>query len=1021
VVNGTSGTTPAVFTISLSGPLSDPWTVNYATANGTATAGSDFQAVSGTVTFAPGQTSQTVTVPVLGDATYDVPETFTFQLLGISGAVMTQATGTITSSVPAPSLSVADVTVAPPTTGTTPAVFTVTLSAASGETTTVNYASADGTALAGTDYQSASGTLTFAPGQTSQTVTVTVLAQPTPTSGKTFTLNLSSPSNATLARAQATGTIVTAPITLTATTAGTATDYGGDGTFDQLQVTSSVLTARNVDATYSNTGSPLENRALLEYNVSSIVPSTSSVTFNFGEQFWSTISQYVQVYGFSGSGTLSLADATSPGVFLGAYDPKTGTGAKSLILDRSAVMSLVSSSPYLGIRLVGVRNTETTIAGTSDPSNPPVLVFTPGPAPALPTLSASNFIVNQGYQSNDYRLASFPLNLSQPAPVPVTITYQIVDGTATAGNDYSIANPTGFVTIGAGQVQGFVTVNVLPDNTYEPANESFYLHVTGVTNAALGNAQGQGTLVSTAPLPTVSVLDSYASVTESPTGPRTALFYVLLSNPSDQTISVNYATADMTATAGSDYQPVSGTVTFAPGQIAQAVGVTVVRDPLVEPVEQYALNLSNAVNATLGQNGVGGITSGEHAPVANAGPNQTVNEGATVQLDGSGSSDADGDPLTFVWGFGDGSGATGPKPTHVFADNGTYTVTLSVSDGYNVSTTSLTVTVLNVPPTAAVSGPADAVPGQTRTWTFSASDPSPIDQAAPFTYQINWGDGATQTVVGSGSGVQVAHTFTATGSFSVSATATDKDNGTGSAAGATVTVVSAELQGGDLLVGGTTGDDTITVAPADASGTVDVVVNGQDQGTFVPTGQVVVYGQAGNDLIQVVPLTSGGNVITLSLPVVMFGGDGNDILDARGASGPTVLVGGAGNNTLYGGSGRNILIGGSGSSVLVGGSGDDLLIAGVTSFDANLTALDALLNEWSRSDADYQTRISHLTGSLAGGLNGGFVLNGQTVTSNGGGNDLTGGAGQDWFFAALGGANPDVIRDLEAGEVVSPL
>jgi hypothetical protein len=1022
VVNGTSGTTPAVFNISLSGPVSETVTVNYATSNGTATAGSDYQGVSGTVTFAPGQTSQPVTVPVIGDARYDAPETFTFQLLGMTGAPITQATGTIVSGVPAPSLSVDDVTVAPGTTGTTSAVFTVSLSAASGETTTVNYATADGTALAGTDYQAASGTLTFAPGQTSQTVAVTVLAQSTPTAGKTFTLNLSAPGNASLARAQATGTIVSAPITLSAVTAGTATDYGGSGTFSQLVVTNSVLTARNVDATYSNTGSPLENRALLEYNVSSIVPSAvASVTFNFGEQFWSTISQYVQVYGFAGSGTLSLADATSPGVFLGAYDPKTGTGPHSVTLDRSAVLSLVGSSPYLGLRLVGVRNTETTLAGTADPTNPPVLVFNPGPAPAVPALTASNFIVNQGWQYDDYRQASFPLNLSQPAAVPVTVAYQIADGTATATDDYSIANPTGFVTIPAGQVQGFVTVTLRYDNTYEPVNESFYLNVTGVANASLAKSQGQATVVSTAPLPTVSVLDTYATVSESDSGPTLAGFYVLLSNPSDQTVTVNYSTADLTATVGTDYQPVNGTLTFAPGQTIQNVYVTVNRDPLVEPLEQYALNLSGAVNATLGKNGVGGITSGEHAPMAVAGPNQTANEGAVVAFDGSGSSDADGDPLAFTWNFGDGSGATGPKPTRVFADNGTYTVTLSVSDGFNVTTSSLTVTVLNVPPTAAVSGPADAVPGQSRTWTFSASDPSPVDQAAPFTYQITWGDGSTQTVQGPGSGVQVAHTFAAAGSYGVSATATDKDNGTGPAAGQAVTVVPAELQGGDLLVGGTTGDDTITIQPADASGTVDVVINGQDQGTFVPTGQVVVYGQAGNDLIQVVPLTSGGNVILLNLPVVMFGGDGNDTLDARGVSGPTVLVGGAGSNTLYGGSGRNILIGGSGPSLLVGGSNDDLLIAGVTSFDANLAALVALRSEWARTDADYQTRISHLNGSLPGGLNGGFVLNGSSVTSNGGGNNLTGGLGQDWFFAAVGGANPDVIGDLEPGEQVTPL
>src|SRR5262249_35814949 len=148
------------------------------------------------------------------------------------------------------------------------------------------------------------------------------------------------------------------------------------------------------------------------------------------------------------------------------------------------------------------------------------------------------------------------------------------------------------------------------------------------------------------------------------------------------------------------------------------------------------------------------------------GPNQTANEGSPASFNASGSTDADGDPLTFAWNFGDGGTATGAMPTHTYADNGVYTVTVSVPHGYNVTTGTLTVTVLNVPPTAAVSGPADAVPGQDRIWTFSATDPSTVDQAAGFTYQINWGDGTTQTVTGPASGVQVDHVFTATGSVS---------------------------------------------------------------------------------------------------------------------------------------------------------------------------------------------------------------------------------------------------------------
>src|SRR5262249_6388392 len=153
-------------------------------------------------------------------------------------------------------------------------------------------------------------------------------------------------------------------------------------------------------------------------------------------------------------------------------------------------------------------------------------------------------------------------------------------------------------------------------------------------------------------------------------------------------------------------------------------------------------------------------------------------------------------PLTYSWDFGDGSTGGGVRPTHAFADNGIYTVTLTVSDGQATSTDTMTVTVRNVAPTAAASGPATAVAGQTRTWTFAASDPSSADAAKPFSYRIDWGDGTTATATGPAGGVSVAHAFAATGSVTVRAWATDKDGAEGPAASLAVTVKAAELQNG---------------------------------------------------------------------------------------------------------------------------------------------------------------------------------------------------------------------------------
>jgi hypothetical protein len=203
----------ASFTVNRTGGSAGTITVNYSVVGVTATAGSDFTPTQGTLTFADGETSKNIIVPIINDD-LDEPSGETAKVtLSTSGdldtlGALSVATLTIIDDDPPPSASIGDATVTEGDSGTTAATFTVSLSAASGKTITFSFATADGTANAGSDYQSAAGTLTFNPGETSKTVSVPVIGDTAFEPDETFFVNLNNPVNVTLARAQGVGTIV---------------------------------------------------------------------------------------------------------------------------------------------------------------------------------------------------------------------------------------------------------------------------------------------------------------------------------------------------------------------------------------------------------------------------------------------------------------------------------------------------------------------------------------------------------------------------------------------------------------------------------------------------------------------------------------------------------------------------------------------------------------------------------------------------------------------------------------------
>jgi hypothetical protein len=204
------GAGTGTFTVSLSTAAGSAVTVSFATSAGTATSGTDFTAVSGVLTFPAGQVTRPVAVPIAGDALDEPDETFLVTLSAPSGAALSdgQATGTIQDDDLPPVLNAADCSVVEGDAGSVPCVVNVSLTAASGRTVTAAYTSSNGSALAGSDYTAVSGTLTFAPGTTSRSVSVPVLGDAVQEGDETFGVVLSAPANATLNDGIGTGFIL---------------------------------------------------------------------------------------------------------------------------------------------------------------------------------------------------------------------------------------------------------------------------------------------------------------------------------------------------------------------------------------------------------------------------------------------------------------------------------------------------------------------------------------------------------------------------------------------------------------------------------------------------------------------------------------------------------------------------------------------------------------------------------------------------------------------------------------------
>lgn len=202
----------ATVTVSKVGPPGSTLTIAYSTSDGTATSGTDYTPASGTLTFGPTETEKTFTVSVLNDSLDENDETVILKLSDVNGSVFfgepNIAVLRIVDDDPPPTVRIDDVTVEESDSGTTLAVFTISLSAASGRTVNVTVATQAGTATPGLDFGGGSLLLTYLPGQTVKRVGVFIVGDTAVEGIEHFFVNLVNPVNTTIADGQGVGTII---------------------------------------------------------------------------------------------------------------------------------------------------------------------------------------------------------------------------------------------------------------------------------------------------------------------------------------------------------------------------------------------------------------------------------------------------------------------------------------------------------------------------------------------------------------------------------------------------------------------------------------------------------------------------------------------------------------------------------------------------------------------------------------------------------------------------------------------
>ena len=647
VTEGQIGTTPVIVTVDLDLVVDRSVTVDFALA-GTgafpALGGTDYVIVGGTVTFAPFDVSENVTLTILTDTLDEYDETFAVDLsLPVNATIAdAQAIVTIVDDDFA-TVSVVDNAVAE---GASVDV-TVQMDIESVRVVTVNVSTADGTAVAPADYASGVYTVVFQPGETSHVVSVATVDDNVDEANEVFAVVATGAANATVADAQGDVTIAdndALSMSIADVTLGEAAGSVATG----VNVTLTGVADRTISVTYTMIdGTAIEG---LDYTGSPAV--TGVLTWNAGE----TGSRYATIDVIDSSddeldetfdvvlsgasagvnvvkpgGVVTIVDDDVIAVSVQAVTVAEGAGSPLAVQvslngtsDRtvSVTFSTGGGSASQPDDYLFATGTLTWLAGETGIKSAPVTIVddaideadetfvvrvtsvVPGGVlglgdSAVVTIDddedAQFSVDSQTVVEGDVPTVTVTVTLDYAVSVATSVAYTTTGGSATSGVDFAPASGT--LSFGPGTVAQTFDV-VINDDSIDEGAETFTVDLSGATGGGVTIGTGSGTVgITDDDVSELSVSDS--SVVEGDSGVSVALVTVQLSLGHVQNVTVDYALVPGTATVGTDYTDTSGTLTFDASTTVLTVSIDVIGDLDVELFETFRVVLSGAVGAPI--------------------------------------------------------------------------------------------------------------------------------------------------------------------------------------------------------------------------------------------------------------------------------------------------------------------------------------------------------------------------------------------------------------------------------------